>query len=162
MLVTPAMQQEVEAAEIELAQDYDRGCELSGLGGEMSQPLIYVDRSKVRAGALSQLKSAIEEVADFVEESEPRLMSYSVYFSDDGSEMTVVHVHVDAASLDHHMDVVGPRLERFADLLELSSIHIYGQPSVRALAQLQDKLHTLGAGEVIVHASHAGFRRAFV
>jgi hypothetical protein len=126
----------------------------------MSQPVIYVDRSKVRAGALAQLKTAIEELADFVHEHEPRLISYSVYFSEDGSEMTVVHVHVDAASLDHHLDVVGPRLEHFADLLELSSIHVYGQPSVRALAQLQDKLRTLGAGEVTVHAPHAGFRRA--
>jgi hypothetical protein len=152
----------MEPAGIEPAQHYDRGCEPNGSGGEMSQPLIYVDRSKVRAGALTQLKSAIEELADFIEEHEPRLISYSAYFSADDSEMTVVHVHVDPSSLDHHMDVVGPRLERFADLLTLSSITIYGQPSARALAQLQDKIHLLGAGEVTVHLSHAGFSRASV
>ena len=128
----------------------------------MSEPLIYVDRSKVRAGALPQLKSAIEELADFIEEHEPRLISYSAYFSADGGEMTVVHVHADPASLDHHMDVIAPRLERFADLLILSSITIYGQPSARALAQLQDKIRLLGAGEVTVHPSHAGFSRASV
>jgi hypothetical protein len=128
----------------------------------MSQPLIYVDRSKVRAGALTQLKSAIEELADFVEANEPRLISYSVYFSEDGGEMTVVHMHVDAASLDHHIDVIAPRLERFADLLELISIHIYGEPGARALAQLQDKIRLLGAGQVTVHASHAGFSRPSV
>src|SRR5207247_288196 len=77
-------------------------------GGEMTQPLVYVDRSKVREGALAQLKSAIRELADYVEENEPRLISYSVYFSEDDSEMTVVHVHGDAASLDHHMEVLGP------------------------------------------------------
>ena len=127
--------------------------------GETTQPLIYVDTSKVREGALTQLKSAIAELADFVEENEPGLISYSVYFSEDGSEMTVVHVHVDAASPDDHMDVLGSRLNSFADLLMLSSIHIYGEPSARALEQLHHKMRLLGPGGVIVHASHAGFNR---
>jgi hypothetical protein len=56
--------------------------------------------------------------------------------------------------------IVGPRLGRFADLLALSSIDIYGQPSVRALAQLQDKIRLLGARAVTVHSSHTGFIRA--
>jgi hypothetical protein len=128
----------------------------------MSQPLIYVDRSKVRAGALTELEGAIKELADFVEENEPRLISYSVYFSEDRSEMMVVHVHVDAASLDHHMQVIAPRLGRFTNLVTLSSIDIYGEPSVSAIAELQDKLRLLGAGEVTVHLSHAGFSRASV
>src|SRR5262245_43610487 len=132
------------------------------LGGEMSELLIYVDRAKVRTGALSQLKSAVEGLAAFVEEHEPRLVSYNVYFSEDESEMTVVHVHVDPASLDHHMDVIEPRLKGFADLVTLSSIHVYGEPSARGLAQLQDKIRLLGAGAVTVHPSHAGFSRAAV
>ena len=99
----------------------------------MSQPLVYVDRSDVHEGALEELKGAIGELADFVEENEPRLNSYSVYFSEDGRQMTVMHVHADSASLDYHMDVAGPRFGRFADLLTLSSIHIYGEPSDKAL-----------------------------
>jgi hypothetical protein len=66
----------------------------------MTQPLFYVDRSKVREGALAQLKTAIIELAEFVEQNEPRLISYTVYFSEEDTEMTVVHVHSDAASLD--------------------------------------------------------------
>ncbi len=124
----------------------------------MSQPLIYVDSSDVREGALDELKSAIEELADFVEKNEPQLISYSVYFSDDGSQMTVIHVHADSASLDYHMEVAGPRFGRFADLLTLSSIHIYGEPSDRALEQLQDKVRLLGSGAVVVHTPHTGVR----
>jgi len=126
----------------------------------MSQPVVYVDRATVHEGALGELKSAIADLAAFVEENEPRLISYSVYFSQDGREMTVVHVHADAASLDHHMDVIRPRLERFAGFLTLSSIHVYGEPSARALGELQDKLRLLGSGEVIVHPAHAGFSRS--
>jgi quinol monooxygenase YgiN len=125
----------------------------------MTQPLVYVDRSKVHDGALADLKIAIGDLARFVQENEPGLISYSVYFSDDDREMTVVHVHEDAASLDFHMDVVEPQLGRFADLLTLVSIHIYGEPCVRALGQLRDKIRLLGSGQVVVHMSHAGFIR---
>ena len=73
--------------------------------------------------------------------------------------MTVVHVHPDAASLDHHMEVAGPRFAPFADLLTLLSIDIYGAPSAKAGDQLREKLRLLGRGELIVHAPHAGFSR---
>jgi hypothetical protein len=124
------------------------------------QPLVYVDTSEVREGALGPLGDAIRALADIVEENEPRLISYSVYFSEDGRQMTVVHLHADSASLDRHMEVAGPRFARFADLLTLSSIHIYGEPSEKALGQLQDKMRLLGSGDVIVHRPHAGFTRS--
>jgi hypothetical protein len=125
----------------------------------MSQPLVYIDCSEVREEALEQLRDAIRELADFIEENEPQLISYTVYFSEDGRQMTVMHVHADSASLDYHMDVAGPRFGRFADLLTLSSIHIYGEPSDMALGQLRDKVRLLGSGDVIVHPPHAGFNR---
>jgi hypothetical protein len=125
----------------------------------MSPPLVYVDRSDVREGALEQLKDAIGALAEFVEQNEPDLISYNVYFGEDGRQMTVVHVHADSSSLDYHMEVAGPRFARFADLLTLSSIHIYGEPSRKALGQLRDKVRLLGSGDVIVHRPHAGFNR---
>jgi hypothetical protein len=97
----------------------------------MSQPLVYIDTSEVRDGALEELRVAIRELAEFVEENEPQLVSYDVYFSDDGTQMTVIHVHTDPASLDDHMDVAGPRFGRFADLVKLRSTHIYGASRAR-------------------------------
>jgi hypothetical protein len=123
------------------------------------EPLVYVDTSQVRKGGLEELKEAIGELAQFVEANEPQLISYNVYFSDDGTRMTVMHVHPDSASLEYHMDVAGPRFEGFADLLALSSIHIYGEPSRTAVSQLREKLGLLGSGRLIVEARHAGFSR---
>jgi hypothetical protein len=125
----------------------------------MSEPIVYVDRSDVHEGALVELRGAMAEFARFVEENEPQLLSYSVYFSDDGARMTVVHVHADSASLDYHLDVIGPRLEPLAGLLTMTSIEIFGEPSETALQQLQDKVRLLGSGDVIVHSPHAGFTR---
>ena len=126
----------------------------------MSQPLVYVDTSHVREGAVDQLKRAIEELAEFVEENEPELLSYSVYFSDDGSEMTVVHVHRDRASLDFHLEVAGPRFPGFVDLVTLLTIDLYGAPSDTLLEQMRRKADLLGGARLAVHGSLAGFVRA--
>jgi quinol monooxygenase YgiN len=124
----------------------------------MSQPLVYVDTSDVREGRLEELKDAIAELADFVDANEPQILAYSVYLSEDGSEMTVIHVHADAASLEYHMDLAGPAFGKFADLVRLKSIRIYGEPGEQALNKLRDKARLLG-GSVTVHDAHAGFGR---
>jgi quinol monooxygenase YgiN len=125
----------------------------------MSSPLVYVDTSDVREDAVEEVRRAMRELAAFVEANEPRILAYSVHFSDDGRQMTVVHAHVDSASLEYHMDVAGPGFRKLARLVTLSSIRVYGEPSERAMAQLRDKASSLGGGGVIVHRPHAGFGR---
>jgi hypothetical protein len=45
------------------------------------------------------------------------------------------------------------------ELVTLTSIHIYGEPSEKALQQARDKARLLGGGTVEVEALHAGFTR---
>jgi quinol monooxygenase YgiN len=125
----------------------------------MSDAIVYVDTSDVREGALDELKAAMKELVDFVEANEPRLIAYNVYFSDDGTRMTVVHVHPDSASLEYHMEVAGPAFRQFVELVTLSSIHIYGEPSEKLLKQSHEKARLLGRGAVVVDAPQAGFSR---
>lgn len=121
--------------------------------------IVYVDMSDVREGALEDLKAGMKELVDFVEANEPRILAYSVYFSDDGARMTVVHVHPDSASLEYHLEVAGPVFRRFVELVTLSSIHIYGDASAKVLEQSHEKARLLGRGDVTVEALHAGFTR---
>jgi hypothetical protein len=125
----------------------------------MAAPLIYIDTSRVHEGALPRLQDAIADLAEFVEQNEPRIVSYSVYFSEAGDRMSVTHIHSDAASLDYHIEVAGPRFAPFAELLTLQSIHVYGEPTEWAVEQLRRKVEMLGTGEVVVHPAHAGFGR---
>lgn len=125
----------------------------------MSDAIVYVDASDVREGALEELKEAMKELVDFVEANEPRLIAYNVYFSDDGTRMTVVHVHPDSSSLEYHMEVAGPAFRQFVELVTLSSIYIYGEPSEKLLKQAHEKARLLGRGAVVVDALHAGFSR---
>ena len=59
--------------------------------------------------------------------------------------MTVVNVHADSESLEYHMEVAGPVFRQFVELVTLSSIHIYGEPSEKVLQQSQEKARLLGA-----------------
>jgi hypothetical protein len=121
--------------------------------------IMYVDTSDVREGALEELKAGMKELVDFVAANVPHVLAYNVYFSADGSTMTVVHVHPDAASLEYHLEVAGPIFRRFLELVTLSSIHIYGEPSEKVLRQAREKARLLGRGDVTVDALHAGFAR---
>ena len=125
----------------------------------MSEPIIYIDRSEVREGKLSELKSATKELAEFVAAIEPRIIAYRVYLNDAGTQMTVLHIHPDSESLQFHMEVAGPAFARFKDLIRLSGIDIYGAPSEPLRQKLVEKAQLLGSGTVNVQEFRAGFAR---
>jgi quinol monooxygenase YgiN len=125
----------------------------------MSDAIVYVDTSDVREGALEELQAGMKELVDFVEANEPRIISYNVYFNEEGTRMTVMHVHPDAESVEYHMEVAGPFFRRFVELVTLTSTHIYGRPSENLLKQADEKVRLLGHGVVDVQALHAGFTR---
>jgi hypothetical protein len=72
--------------------------------------------------------------------------------------MTVVQIHPDAASLERHLTVAGPVFRRFADVVTLGRVDVYGKPSEAALEQIR-KAQLLGNARVAVHELHAGFSR---
>src|SRR5919106_5032367 len=111
----------------------------------MSDAIVYIDMAEVREGALDELKAALEELVAFVDANEPRIIAYNAYLSDGGTRLTVVHVHPDSASLEHHMEVAGPIFRRFVELVTLSSIQVYGEASEALLAQLHEKARLLGS-----------------
>jgi len=125
----------------------------------MSDPIIYVDTSEIREGQFEALKAAMNELAQFVENNEPQLRSYQVYFNENRSRMTVIHIHPDAESLEFHMRTAGPLFPKFAGFVRLLSINLYGTPSEYAIQQLRQKAEALGGGTVTVHSLHAGFAR---
>jgi quinol monooxygenase YgiN len=125
----------------------------------MSERITYVDRSEIRPGKLAELKTAMNELVEFVEANEPDLISYDVYFSEDASKMTVIHVHATSASLEWHMKVAGPKFPRFAEFIKMSGIEIFGSPPSHLVEQLRHKAEMLGDAKVLIHEPQAGFAR---
>lgn len=125
----------------------------------MGQPIVYVDTSAIRAGKLAELEVAMKRLAAFVEENVPQLISYGFFLDEDRAQMTTVAVHPDSASLEFHMDVGAEEFRRFADLIELKRIEVFGRVSDAVVDQLHQKARMLGDATVAVHELYAGFAR---
>jgi hypothetical protein len=123
------------------------------------RPIVYIDTSTIREGKLEELEAAMKHLAAFVEANVPQLISYGFFLDQDSTQMTVVAVHPDSASLEFHMDVGGDEFRQFADLIDLSRIEVYGVVSDAVLERLHRKARMLGGGTVAVHELHAGFAR---
>ena len=101
----------------------------------------------------------MKRLAAFVEANVPQLISYGFFLDRARTHMAVVAVHPDSASLEFHMDVGGEEFRKFADLIDLSRIDVYGAVSDAVLERLHQKARMLGAGTVAVHEFFAGFGR---
>jgi len=125
----------------------------------VSEPVVSVDCSEVREGKLEELKTAIKELVGFVGGERTAAIAYNVYFSDDGTQMTVLQVHPNSGSMEFHMEVAGPAFPKLMEFIKLSTIDIYGRPSDKLLEQMRRKAQMLGTATVAVHELHAGFTR---
>jgi hypothetical protein len=125
----------------------------------MGEPLIVVDTSEIREGKRDELLSGIGELAAFVETNEADPISYQVFFGDDGHLMTVLQIHPDSASMERHMELAGPIFAKFADLVMLRTVDIYGSPSDKVVELMRRKAELLGTATVTVHDRQAGFAR---
>jgi hypothetical protein len=123
------------------------------------QPIVYIDTSTIREGKLRELEAAMTKLAAFVEANVPQLISYGFYLDEDRRRMSVASVHPDSASLEHHMEVGGAEFRKFAELIELRSIEVYGAVSDDVLERLHKKAQMLGDATVAVHELYAGFAR---
>jgi len=125
----------------------------------MSGSILVVDSSEIRAGKLGEVKAGVEELVAFVEANEAEPLAYDIYLDEAGTMMTVVQIHPDSASLERHLTVAGPVFRRFADLLTLVNVDVYGRASEAALEQIRGKAQFLGNTPVRLHELHAGFSR---
>jgi len=126
----------------------------------MWQSIVYLDRSTIRPGATDDVTAALAELVAFVEEREPRMVSYGFFIDRDALEMTVVAVHPDSASLELHLQLGGPGFRKVGQFITLRTIEVFGQPSEAALAMLHAKAAMLGTdAPVVVHPLEVGFSR---
>ena len=105
-----------------------------------STPFIYISTLRIKEGKLEGYKRYTRELLNAFEANEPQMIAFHVFLNEDGTEMTSIQIHPDAASMDFHLQVLGqvlPRLkEQFGDVfefIELKRIEYYGTPSARAL-----------------------------
>jgi hypothetical protein len=105
----------------------------------MVAPFIFIATNRLKPGKLEEERRRVPALSAFIEENEPRLIGFHEYVNEDGTEVGVVQIHPDAASMEFHMDVIRERAERaYAETLEATtSIQVFGTPSDQILAMLR-------------------------
>ena len=64
-----------------------------------SAPLIFVATNRLKPGQLDAERGRVPGLVEFVEQNEPQLIAFNEYVNDNGTEVTVVQVHPNAASM---------------------------------------------------------------
>jgi hypothetical protein len=126
----------------------------------MSAPFIFIATNRLKEGKLAAERDRAADLSSFIEENEPQLLAFNEYVNEEGTEVAVVQIHPDAASMEFHMGIVAERAARaYAETLEATtSIQVYGEPSDAVLEMLR---HQAGTGVPMTVKRHhlGGFTR---
>lgn len=125
----------------------------------MSEQIVYLDTSTIREGKLEEVKNAMKLLATFVEKNMPQLITYGFYLNQNESRMTVFAIHPDFTSLKNHLDRGAEEFQKFAELIELNKIEVYGSITDGVRRRLEKKAQKLGNATLTVHNFYAGFTR---
>ena len=126
----------------------------------MSAPFIFIATNRLREGKLVAERHRAADLVSFIEANEPQLLAFNEYVNEDGTEVGVVQIHPDAASMELHMDVVAERAARaYAETLEATtSIQVYGEPS-DAVVEMLRRQAGVGVPMTIKRQHLGGFTR---
>ena len=102
----------------------------------MSAPFIVKAVSRIHPGKADAYRPVAAEFCRLAEESEPRLLGFHLYVSEDASSEVVVQIHPDAESMQHHLAVMGDKVRETFAYTDFQSLEIYGQPNDALLAWL--------------------------
>ena len=106
----------------------------------MAQPVIYVATLGIREGKFREYQRFYAENLKLIQENEPRINAFHAFANEGGTEVTIIQVHPDTASMDDHMQVLAEKMGVLADDLtnvyqffEPVRIEVYGNPGDRAM-----------------------------
>ena len=126
----------------------------------MSGPFIFIATNRLREGKLAAERDRAADLGSFIEANEPQLLAFNEYVNDDGTEVGVVQIHPNAASMEFHMDVVAERAARaYAETLTATTgIQVYGEPS-DAVVEMLRRQAGVGVPMTIKRQHLGGFTR---
>lgn len=103
----------------------------------MAGPLVYIGRHRIKEGKLDTAVRSAREVVDLVREHEPQVIAFDFFLSSDGTEVTVLQVHPDVASMYTHMGVIREHLQNYGDYLEIQETAVYGEGAESLVEELR-------------------------
>lgn len=126
----------------------------------MLEPFIFIGTHRIKEGMLEQYKRYTRDLVEAIEANEPRLIAFNAYLNEEGTQVTAIQVHPDAASMEFHLQLLGDKIAEAYDFLEKTeSIQLYGAPSEALLTMMKE---VAGSGvPLTVNGQHlVGFTRS--
>ena len=107
----------------------------------MPGPFIFIATNRLKDGRFGAEQQRVPELVRFVEAHEPRLIAFNEYVNEDRSQVSVVQIHPDAASMEYHMQAVADLARQaYAQTLEATTgIQVFGTPTENILRMLQQQ-----------------------
>jgi hypothetical protein len=111
----------------------------------MSEPILFISHSRVKEGRLDGLRDFLATGAPALQEEKPRTLAFLPYLSNDGTELSIVHLFADSDSFAVHLEGVAERSVAATQYIETIGFEIYGRPSDGVLGAMRQAAAASGA-----------------
>src|SRR5436190_2555754 len=96
----------------------------------MNAPFVYVGTWTIKPGKQEEARKWLADHTTFIEQNEPRMIAFHVYFDERASKASVVQVHPDSASMELHMQLIAEHMGPAFEIIDtILSEQYYGPMS---------------------------------
>lgn len=124
----------------------------------MPAPFVFITTHRIKPGEFQRFTALSRDYEEFIKANEPDLIAYYTYLDEKRSEVSLVQIHRDAKSADHHMKVAAEKIAQGVALTDTVRIEVYGNPGP-VVAQVRDANALSGAQISIKPEVLGGFTR---
>ena len=121
----------------------------------MPGPIVFISHNSVKEGMLGGFRDAFGQVAQALDAEKPGTVVFLAFASDDGSEISVVHVFPDADAMGQHLKGVQERMGTAVVFIQTTGYEIYGAPSESVLEAMRGFADAEGV-PLHVRSDHVG------
>jgi Antibiotic biosynthesis monooxygenase len=126
----------------------------------MTQPIAFLTRSKIKEGRRQEFDTFFRERVPVITFGDPGTVALLSYLSEDGRELHIVHVFLNADAFDAHLTGVEERETLSGDYLQGLAWEIYGAPNAETLEGVQARAAKSGVRVTIYPDNFGGYLRA--
>jgi hypothetical protein len=127
----------------------------------MSEPFIFVTTHAINDGERDQIEDLAKRFRELVEASDTGLVAFHFYLSDDGTEVSNVQVHADAASMEAYLPLVQAQITEALELSRTTRIDVFGTPGP-ILREVLRQNEAMGVAVRVLPIHLDGFTRSAI
>jgi quinol monooxygenase YgiN len=121
----------------------------------MSEPIVFISHHRIKEGKLEALRKYNQQGSPHLQEGKPGTIGFLTYTSEDGGEVSFLHVFPAAQAMDHHMQGASERAKSAYEFIQPQSFEVCGNPSNETLGAMKRTAAQSGA-DLHISADYLG------